>query len=328
MKTLPALCLAPILWLGVRADDAIPVAYQTLGDEAFTVRSASPKPNEAVVQAIVQLHRPIPEYPSWIASNSIPSNANMDGADELRKLAENHIDLTREEIDSILPELNHVDSSIRNDINIVLEKIFGVGFVFRGQGWWDLARDTRTPYVDAWKKFWANNRANYGTERPYILNDLSLTAELKDHGNLRITIANHGAQSVRLWLEMVGKLTGTSFKDQIAQLSQGTGNPLSIITIDRKELKPSWPREIVRVMSQRYMTDDELKKLPDRAVHYGVLSLGAGQEYHDEINLDEAFPKNDLSGQRIIFDYNTIYYKLPSDLWRGELQSAPLQLAR
>ncbi len=252
----------------------------------------------------------------------------MDGADELRKLAENHISFTREEIDSILPELNHVDSSIRNDINIVLERIFGIGLVFRGQGWWDLADDARIPYVDAWKKFWAENRANYGTERPYILNDLSLTAELKDRENLRITIANHGARPVRLWLELPGKSIGTAFKDEIAQLSQGANNPLSVITIDRKELKPSWPREVVRVMSQRYITDDDLKKLPDRAVHYGIMSLGPGQEYHEEINLDEAFPDHDLSGQRIIFDYTTVYDQLLPGLWRGELRSAPLQLIR
>jgi hypothetical protein len=328
MKTLLALCLAPTLWLGVRADDAIPLAYQTLGAEAFAVRSTNPKPIEEVTQDIVQLRRPIPEYPSWIASHGIPGNANLDGADKLRKLAENHVDFTREEIDSILPALDHVDSSIRNDINIVLERIFGIGLVFRGQGWWDLADDARTPYVDAWKKFWTDNRANYGTEQPYVLNDLSMTAELKDHGNLRITIANHGARPIRLWSEMVGKSTGTSFQDEVAQLCQGNGNPFSVITFDRKELKPSWPREIVRVMSQRYMTDDELKKLPDRAVHYGVLSLGAGQEYHEEINLDEAFPKHDLSGQRIIFCYNTIYYKLLPGLWRGDLRSAPLQLPR
>ena len=328
MKALLVLCLAPALWSAACADDVIPVAYQTLGTQAFAIRSTNPKPNEAVDQALAQLRQPIPEYPSWIHNHGVPGNANLEGADKLRKLAETHVEFTRDEIDEVLSGLDHVDSSIRNDVNIVLERIFGIGFVFRGQGWWDLKDDARTPYVEAWKRFWADIRANYGIERPYVHNNLSLAGELKDPGNIRITITNHGKQPIRLWMEMAGKGDETSFKEEIAQFSQGTGNPLSVITIDRQELTPSSPREMVRAMTSRVLTDDEIKKLPDRTVHFGVLALAAGEEYHEDINLNEAFPKHDLSGQRIIFDYQTTYYNLLPGLWRGELRSASLQLPR
>jgi hypothetical protein len=324
-------CLAAILFSSALASDIIPMAYQGYDPYGLSHQKEempSLANNDAIHRALDELLKPIPEYPSWIAKGSIPGNANEDGADQLRSLAEHHAHFTREEIDAMLPALNHVDFSVRNDINIVLERTLGIGVILSGEGW--VAKEdksVRQPYVELWRKFWADNRDGYGAAKPYIINGLSLDAACVKPPILQITITNHGSSPVHLWSEVPGKVSDDSFHKEITALSSmmEIGNPFSII-LGGKLLKPAWPRSITRAMSQCYLTDEEFQRLPDRAVHYEEITIAPGQAFQHEMNLTEAFPKTNLSGQKIVLSYDTLYGELKDSLWRGELRSAPIQL--
>lgn len=282
--------------------------------------------------AIKQLLTPIPEYASWVKRGCEPGNPNMDGARKLRILADHHIYFSKEQIDSMLPALEHVSFWVRCDVQVSLRQIFGIGLIIPGRGDWPGKQDenTRKPYVNAWQRFWSDNRDRYDSVKPYIINGLSLDAEYENPSGLRITITNQGTSSVHFWVEAAGKLSGEALQHEAEEMMQiitsgGHPFPFSII-LEKEPIYPTWPRGILLAKSQD-VSGKEPRQAPDRDVHCQEIVIPAGTAFKHKMKLDEAFPKINFSGRKLIvrYDYG-LWAKPKNGLWVGELRSVPIRV--
>jgi hypothetical protein len=281
-------------------------------------------------QAIHDLSVLIPQYPAWVARGSWPANANTEGAEKLDLMAGHNVRFSPEQIDEILPMLNHVDPTIRAHIVGTLNAEVGV-YPVSATDWWDVNDPVRRkPYIDAWKQFWAENRDRYASEKPYIMKSLALDARRFGDSSVRITIENHSQKSIPFCTEAAGKWSRMEWEDKLRGSRLYAAFPYSIIQEGEARISPITPMALYLMELPQIPSAEALKAIPDREVHCEERMIPAGGTISYEMNLKDAYPNLRLLGQTIIVRYDfhpTVSTDARSaSLWSGQLQSAPIQL--
>jgi len=287
--------------------------------ELAAVRDAGPT---YIDRLLNDLHKHIPEYADWLRRGVINENPNKASAQNLHRLADNYIAFTKEHLDLIVKGLDHADPGVVQEINVTLVQTFGIWFV-EGEDWVYKSEEIRRPHKEAWRKFWNQNRDRYGKNLPWVINDLSMEAQVVTNGVdkcVEITITNHGETEWRVYTEVAGRLDPNKPREP-----GGWEGPFSLFT-DGREERPIMPAAYF--FPPRAMSLAERAALHDRPAHLDRLTIPAGKSYTYVMKLTESFPQlnNRPAYTNLVVRYAYGLYGTHKEnaVWRGELRSLPI----
>jgi hypothetical protein len=300
------------------------IQYQRSGmttQELVSVRNAD---SNYINKLLEDLHKYIPEYAGWLQRGVINENPNLTSAHMLQLLADNSVPFTKEQIDLIVTGLDHADSGVIKQIETTLVQLFGISFIEGENNWPYKSEEIRQPYTETWKKFWKQNRDRYCKGLPWVLNDLSLTAQIVTNGTDRyvaITITNIGETDWRVYTEVVGRLTpGKPPEHGLPEW------PFSIF-VDGHEEHPVIPTAYNWYYSPHVIGLLE-NQTNGRPAHLDRITLPSAKSYTYVLKLAEAFPQlnNRPAYTNLIVRYQYGLYGTHKDepVWRGELRSQPI----
>lgn len=266
----------------------------------------------------------VPEYSDWLKKGCVNANPNWMCSEVLRCLSSYGITFDARHIDKMIETLNHPHGTVAYNVQYVLNVIFGILFPGRGENNWIYqSEEVRLPHIKAWKKFWEQNRARYGSGSPLIINDLELQAqyEVINRPYLVITMINHGDTAWDAFVEAPGEFDDKNLSHY------GSWNWMSVFAVlaDGDIKTPIVPRQYIH--PARILSEDEWAKRPDRIVHIEKITLAAGGSYTYTMDLNQAFPNTEFKTGNICVRYRTTSYDADqkvlddSKVWQGELRS-------
>lgn len=299
-----------------------PGSYSRYGRQAMAPddRDAAIRGGSQYMDVLIEdLLRPIPEFAEWLRRGCINANPNQTSATRLHLLADNYIPFSKEHIDGLIKGLDHPYSVVVWEVQATLVQLFGISF---GAGWVHRDAETRRGPIEAWRKFWRQNRDRYGQGLPLVINDLSLDARLQASGSqvlIVITVSNIGDTDWRIYTEVEGTLdAGKRPESRVWEW------PYTLMVNDREEY-PVRPASYY--ITSRLMLPAERAALPDRPAHIERIVIPKGRAYTYAMDATQAFPRVDFAAStNIVVRYK---YKLwnthtNEPLWRGELRSLPI----